>query len=309
MLSAEVLSVFDAWASPPARRAGEDLLGPAGDPRVRQGDHHRAGRQRGPRLSAPEIRRPAPGGSRQRGLGHPAHRHPGAVGGPGRLGLLGPSVPWWPAGAAAAASLRVVPRRDARAARTWIRPGLARRARDLGGHRWCSASLAGESGPELPRPRHRQGGRGRALPGAQEHPHRARDRHPDHAGDAPCGHPAGHHGRLLPRLGGRCDPVPLHHAQLHPRGAADRRRDADVAGLHEQPRGRVRQPGAAGGPAPAVPLPDPRASRAGPGCARCCAARRSSCARSTMSRRRRPWAWGTSPSSGATSCPTSCTSS
>ena len=34
---------------------------------------------------------------------------------------------------------------------------------------------------KLPRPRHRQGRAGRALSGAQEHPHRARDRHAHHA--------------------------------------------------------------------------------------------------------------------------------
>jgi hypothetical protein len=39
----------------------------------------------------------------------------------------------------------------------------------------------------VPRLRHRQGRPGRALPDAQEHPHRPGDRHPDHAGDAAAG--------------------------------------------------------------------------------------------------------------------------
>ena len=59
-----------------------------------------------------------------------------------------------------------------------LRPSADARAR--------ASRLAGPvafARPALPRARHRQGRAGRPLPGAQEHPHRPRHRHADHARD------------------------------------------------------------------------------------------------------------------------------
>ena len=85
---------------------------------------------------------------------------------------------------------------------------------------------------EVPRARHRQGRPGRLLPGAEEHPHRARDRHLTTLVMLPFALAARHHGRLSSRLGRRRHPVRLHDAQFDSRRAADRGCGADDAGSH-----------------------------------------------------------------------------
>ena len=86
---------------------------------------------------------------------------------------------------------------------------------------------------KLPRARHRQGRTGRALPRAEEHPHRPRDRHADHAGDAAVRDRCS--GIMAGYFRGWIDDVIQYvytTHQLHPGRAADRRGGADDAGLH-----------------------------------------------------------------------------
>ncbi len=77
---------------------------------------------------------------------------------------------------------------------------LARGLHDAGGHR-PAGRTGGPAGRPLPRVRHRPDRQRRALPGAEEHPHRLRHRHAGDRGHAAAGGGPGHRGRLLPWLG------------------------------------------------------------------------------------------------------------
>ncbi len=135
--------------------------------------------------------------------------------------------------------------------------GAARNARFYPYHRHLDRR-GRQSRHRLPRARHRQGRAGRAVPVAEEHPHRPHHRHGDDAGDAAAGVVPRRRGRLFPRLGGRCHPVPLHRAEFHSQRAADRGGGADDAGDHRHPSGVVRHHRRARRPAAGVPVPDPR---------------------------------------------------
>ncbi|MBL8330966.1 MAG: ABC transporter ATP-binding protein [Rubrivivax sp.] len=99
----------------------------------------------------------------------------------------------------------------------------------------------------LPRLRHRCHRQRCALPDAQEPAHRLCDRRAVDAVHAAAGGAAGHPGGLLPRLGGRADPVPLHGAVLGAQHPAHRRLRADGAGLHRQAPGALPDGGRARG--------------------------------------------------------------
>jgi peptide/nickel transport system permease protein len=69
---------------------------------------------------------------------------------------------------------------------------------------YSKEALENSTQREFPRLKHggaHLGSDRRALPLAQEHPHRLRDRHPGHAGHAAAGGGAGHPGRLLQAAG------------------------------------------------------------------------------------------------------------
>ena len=253
-------------AAGPGALARGDLFAAAVLPGLHQGigDGGRRGPARG---AAPGLRRRAPAGPGDR-VGR--RSRPPRRRGPGRGGR---------GGAAAVRRLGGADRALAPAAagRYLARHPPPRRRRALArctGHadRAVSAGRAGHGavGP-LPPAGHRPHRQRRALPVAEEHPHRLRHRHAGHRGDAAAGGGAGPAGGLFQGLGRRGHPVPLHRAVVGAQRAAHRRLRADGAGLPRQEprplrdRRRARRPQAL----PAVRRARPhRLGRAVPAAAR-----------------------------------------
>ena len=171
----------------PARRVGDapadahraHLLRAARDPALRAGDGRAPRRRRRTRVPAAPVRRSPP---RRRSRSRPRRRGDGVAGRRARVRRLVARRVARDVGArppARGSHRRDVARRAAAADRGAVACRLPDRARadaDRGPGR--------AAGDEVPRPRHRQGGSGRAVSLAQEHPDRPGDRDPDHAGDA-----------------------------------------------------------------------------------------------------------------------------
>ena len=198
------------------------------------------------RRAAPEVRRRAPRATRQtQWLGDLAWRIGvglAARAGRGRAAVAG-------AAGAASAAAPARPLWQARVGAAWHGEGQIPWRVVC----WTLAALgllagpAVDAGRPLPRARHRPDRQRRALPGAEEHPHGLCHRHAGDGGDAAAGGGLRHPGGLLPRLGRRGHPVPLHRAVVGAERAAHRRLRADGAGVHRQ------EPASCSRPAPSAP--------------------------------------------------------